>query len=249
MSEALIEKGYRVIVADRLHPENPEVEYQPLNISDDESLEKLAAWLREQSLQIDLLGIFVGVIDQGSVLKQSRAKWDLMLSINLASIAMVVDAILPTIAANGRARILLPGSLAGIEPPSLEAGLGLYAIAKHGLHCYFRVLSDELAPRGITVSLLIPSAIEGNLARNSAELRSEMLGEELDAARGAQPRERKLTKAGAACKTFAAEWIAGTRVITNAPTQVKERANTGANALAPSRGRDSRAFERKLAEP
>ncbi|PTS98776.1 hypothetical protein DBR11_14050, partial [Pedobacter sp. HMWF019] len=77
----------------------------------------------------------------------------------------------------------------------VNSGLGLYAISKQALLGYFRVLCDELTTKGIQVSLLIPSAIKGRLAENSAQMRQGIFEEDVLALKGCQPEGRVLEAA------------------------------------------------------
>ncbi|MDH3399048.1 MAG: SDR family oxidoreductase, partial [Acidimicrobiia bacterium] len=87
----------------------------------------------------------------------SLEEWRQIIDLNLTSVFLITRAAVPLLRRSGAGRIVNLGSLAGqvanyrTAPP--------YAAAKAGVHALTRVLAWELAPEGITVNALSPSAV------------------------------------------------------------------------------------------
>ena len=172
---------------------------------------------------LDALIITVGAIDEGSVLNIPLDKWKWIFNTNLLSSIQLVDAFIPLLEKSKDSKIMLTGSGSGFGKLDKNSGLGLYAISKHALLGYFRVLHEELLEKGIQVSLLIPSSIAGSLADNSAKMRQYAFKEDLSVRKGSQPKDRFLEDADIAGIKFVADLLNGRIIITNNPSQLIEK--------------------------
>jgi 3-oxoacyl-[acyl-carrier protein] reductase len=103
-----------------------------------------------------------------SIEDTSLEEWRKVLDVNLTSVFLMTRAALPLLRKSDGARIVNLGSLAGqtagwrTAPP--------YVAAKAGVHALTRVMATELAPQGITVNALAPSAV---LTARIEQLRDE----------------------------------------------------------------------------
>lgn len=214
IADELRKRGFAVYVAD-IKPS--EGNYYHLDATSASSVAECYADVSRQVSSIDLLIITIGAIDQGAIVDASPEQWQWMMDINVLAPARLVQAFLPLVRASGDKRILLTGSGSGIGGYNGASQLGLYTISKHAMLGYFKVLRNELASEGIAVSLLLPSAIKGHLADNSAAMRTDKLGMPYDAAAGQQPAHRVLADAATFAPAFVDALLAGKPVITNDP--------------------------------
>lgn len=169
---------------------------------------------------LDVLVITVGGIDEGSILNVPLEKWKWIFDVNLFAYINLVDAFLPLLEKSEKPRIMLTGSGSGFGEIDKGSDLGLYAISKFALLGYFKVLRAELTEKGIQVSLLIPSAIGGSLAENSAKMRHNIFQEDLSINKGSQPKGRILEDADIVGIKFVSDFLNGKSIIANNPLQL-----------------------------
>jgi len=106
----------------------------------------------------------------------TEAQFDQMFNIHLKSVLFLTQRLLPMLADGGRILNVSSG-LARFTFP----GYGAYAAMKGGVEVMTRYLAKELAPRGITVNVVAPGAVEtdfGNGAvRDNAQLNAAIAGQ------------------------------------------------------------------------
>lgn len=188
-----------------------------------DSVNEFFAQVSSKAQNLQVLIITVGAIDEGSVLNVPLHKWKWIFDTNLFSFIQIVDAFLPMLEKSKESKIMLTGSGSGFGAIDDNSGLGLYAISKHALLGYFRVLRAELAAKGIQVSLLIPSSIKGRLAENSAQMRQDIFQEDILPLKGCQPEGRVLEAANDVAVKFVDEFLEGKVLIANNPLQLIDK--------------------------
>lgn len=224
IATAFTERGFNIFIGDiKADISNKSNNIRFLDAVRDDSIKEFVTYVNTKIQHLDALIITIGVIDEGSIINIPLDKWGWIFNNNLFSYIKLVDAFLPMLEKSKESKILLTGSGSGFGKIEVNSGLGLYAISKHALLGYFRVLHDELLEKNIQVSLLIPSAIAGNLAENSAKMRQKVFKENSLNVTGKQPEGRLLDEADVAARSFISEFLDGKKIISNKPSQLIDK--------------------------
>ncbi|MGH9214226.1 MAG: SDR family NAD(P)-dependent oxidoreductase [Acidimicrobiales bacterium] len=122
---------------------------------------------------VHLLFNNAGVAVGGPVAHMTHADWEWVVRVNLWGPIHGVEAFLQRMIDQGSGgHILFTASFAGLVP---NIGLGPYCVTKYGTVALAEVLSKELRPHGIGVSVLCPMRVETNIG-SSERNRPEDLG-------------------------------------------------------------------------
>jgi 3-oxoacyl-[acyl-carrier protein] reductase len=97
-----------------------------------------------------------GVYPPGTLESVTVDEWDRVFAINARGPFLVTQAVLPLLVAADEARVINIGTIMAHRGGS---GNLHYAAAKSSLIGLTRVLARELAPRGITINLVVPSMV------------------------------------------------------------------------------------------
>ena len=102
-----------------------------------------------------------GVYPPGTLESLTIEEWDRVFAVNARGPFLVTQAALPLLAAADEARVINIGTIMAHRGAS---GNLHYAAAKASLIGLTRVLARELAPRGITVNMVVPSMVKTETA-------------------------------------------------------------------------------------
>jgi NAD(P)-dependent dehydrogenase (short-subunit alcohol dehydrogenase family) len=119
-----------------------------------ETVESTLTYFGTLDAVVHLLGGFAG---GQSIAGTTLEEWDNMMSLNLRSAFLLIQAALPVLQAKGAGRIIAIGSRAGVELPS---GLSAYATSKAALHALVRVAAAENQTTGVSVNAVLPGTID-----------------------------------------------------------------------------------------
>lgn len=134
---------------------------------------------------IDLLAVCSGVVDTEKVGLVALAHWQKMLAINLTGPFLCCQHSYPLLRDGGR--IVLLGSLSGRTGGVLTGAA--YAAAKGGIESLAKSMAQELAPRGITVNVIAPGAIDTPMLRAHSAERKQGMAASTPLKRLGQPEE------------------------------------------------------------
>ncbi len=154
----------------------------------------------------DILAAFAGGAGMPVPTESERPEhWREVVETDLNSVFYTVHAVLPAMLEHGRGAIVTMSSAAARQAARSAAA---YAAAKAGVIAFTRHLAAEIAPRGIRVNCVAPSATENDKMRAwmSAEQRAE-LGASFPLRRIGQPAD--VAAATLFLASDASSWITG----------------------------------------
>jgi NAD(P)-dependent dehydrogenase (short-subunit alcohol dehydrogenase family) len=137
------------------------------DVRDDAAVSAAVDAAIERFGRIDLLFNNAGICAYGLAHELTEAEWDAMLDINLKGAWIVGRRVIPHMIAAGRGVIINNSSIAGLRG---MARLSHYAASKWGLTGLTKSWAIELAPHGIRVNSIHPTAVDTPLNDGLAAL-------------------------------------------------------------------------------
>jgi NAD(P)-dependent dehydrogenase (short-subunit alcohol dehydrogenase family) len=123
--------------------------------NDDAAVAAALATTREKLGPIDALFANAGYAILTPIGSAVRADWDGILSANVTSTFMTIQAALPHMPDRGA--IVINGSISAIMGPANRTA---YATSKGAVHAMAKSLATELSPRGIRVNVVVPGSVD-----------------------------------------------------------------------------------------
>ena len=109
---------------------------------------------------VDVVVNNAGITKDGTMRRMERSGWDDVLDVNLGGCFNMCKVVWEGMLARGFGRIVNIGSING---QAGQYGQVNYAAAKSGIHGFTKALSQEGAPKGITVNAIAPGYIDTDM--------------------------------------------------------------------------------------
>jgi NAD(P)-dependent dehydrogenase (short-subunit alcohol dehydrogenase family) len=167
VAEELASQGAEVVLGDRqtelarevaegIRSRGRRAEVAELDVRDPASFRRVALEVRRRSGRIDFLFNNAGIAVGGPVATYTQADWDDVIDVNLRGVVHGIQAVYPSMIAQGAGHIVNTASMAGLVP---TPGEGSYTATKHAVVGLTRGLRMEAKLHGVRASVLCPGAI------------------------------------------------------------------------------------------
>jgi NADP-dependent 3-hydroxy acid dehydrogenase YdfG len=157
---ALAREGFETVAAARRLERCEELAAEvggralPLDVSDADSVAALAEAVPEVEVVVHSAG---GALGLDPIAEADEEKWRAMYESSVMGVMLVTKALLPALERSGDGRVVVIGSVAGVEVYPGGAG---YTAAKHAVHAVTQTLRLELLGKPIRVTEVAPGLVE-----------------------------------------------------------------------------------------
>lgn len=182
-SRQLAKKGYQVILtsrdeakgkaaAEKLQAEGLNVIFHPLDVTNDESSQQLANFIREQFGKLDVLvnNAAISIDSQTGANSVFDAKIDTLrqtMETNVYGVLRVTQALIELMKKQNYGRIVNVSSGAG-QLTDMGSGYPAYRISKTALNALTRIFSNELQGKNILVNSVCPGWVKTDMGGPNA---------------------------------------------------------------------------------
>lgn len=125
-----------------------------------DGIQGLARTAVEQFGSIDILVENAGIFDNRDFTEIEPENVKQMIDVNLTSLMLLAQAVLPQMSKQKSGDILVVGSIAGVTDMRNQA---VYAATKHGVNAFIRSLRRQVQQDGIRVSSVLPGTVATEL--------------------------------------------------------------------------------------
>lgn len=221
-------QGARVCVADRdadsaeettalIRAEGGEAETLVGDVALEAEVRRLFAEARARFGSIDVLHHNVGIGKTGGPLETSAEDFDRIHAVNVRSLLLATQQVLPDMVARGSGSIIAISSVAGMRYagyPHLA-----YSVTKAAVVQFTRMVAQQYAAQGIRANTVVPGLID---TPRIATTVARMFSEDLDEARAARARQVPMGRMGTAwdvahacafLASDAASYVTGTELV------------------------------------
>lgn len=150
-----------------------DVEWFPLDVTDDDSIGRLAGHLEERYARVDVLVNNAGVLEdssshQGNTPEALRALFHRTMDTNAFGALAVARALAPLLGRGKGGRIVNVSSGMG-QLEDMGGGYPAYRLSKTALNAVTRILAEELSAGGISVNSVCPGWVRTDMGGPEAE--------------------------------------------------------------------------------
>ena len=136
----------------------------PFDVTDAAAIDGARDAVFDRFGRVDILFNNAGLTQRARVADADLAVYRTVMEVNFFGPLMLTKAVLPSMLERGRGHIVCTTSVAGKYGSPMRSG---YNAAKHAAHGFFDSLREEVAHKGIDVTLIVPGAVRTNVSINA----------------------------------------------------------------------------------
>lgn len=149
------------------------------DVTDEESVERLAREAAERVGDIDILVNNAGVAFSAPLHKTAKDDWNRVMAVNATGTFLCARAFVPGMVARKWGRVINIASTAGRTGGKYMTA---YAASKHAVIGLTRCVAAEVAAHGVTVNAICPGYVDSEMTRESLERIVRETGRPMDQA-------------------------------------------------------------------
>lgn len=147
-----------------------------LDVSDDESVARLQAFLQRNERSPSILVNNAGIARDNLMLRMKQQEWDAVINTNLSAVYRLSKLCLRGMIKARYGRIV---NISSVVALSGNPGQANYAAAKAGMIGFTRALAKEVGSRGVTVNCVAPGFIQTDMTKALGEEQRRQLLEQV----------------------------------------------------------------------
>ncbi|MED0679580.1 SDR family oxidoreductase [Aneurinibacillus thermoaerophilus] len=151
-SEELLHK-----LAEKAKTKGGNIIASPCDVTDSEAVQRLISQIVREKERIDVLINNAGLGHFGPIHELTETQWDEMMNVNLKGVFLCTKYVVPHLLKQQSGHIINISSVAGTVT---FPGGGGYCTSKFGLMAFTDVLTQELKPHNIKVSVICPGSVQ-----------------------------------------------------------------------------------------
>ncbi len=149
------------------------IAFEPVDVSDFDNCQQLAARIEQQYGSIDILVNAAGITRDASLRKMTPQQWHELMHVNLDGVFNLCRNVVEGMTARGFGRIV---NISSVNGQTGQFGQTNYSAAKAGVHGFTMALARETARKGVTVNTVSPGYCDTPMvAAVSAEIRAQII--------------------------------------------------------------------------
>ena len=145
----------------RSNEHHAKVEYLIVDVTQQQEVERLIAYAKEQFGRLDILVNSAGQMMSSAVTDGNVKAWESMIDTNVKGTLYGINAVIPTFLAQSSGHIINIASISGFEVTKMST---IYSATKAAVHTITQGLEKELAKTGVRVTSVSPGMVDTPLS-------------------------------------------------------------------------------------
>ncbi|AVL77420.1 SDR family oxidoreductase [Staphylococcus cohnii] len=145
----------------RSNEHHAQVEYLIVDVTQQQEVERLIAYAKEQFGRLDILVNSAGQMMSSAVTDGNVKAWESMIDTNVKGTLYGINAVIPTFLAQSSGHIINIASISGFEVTKMST---IYSATKAAVHTITQGLEKELAKTGVRVTSISPGMVDTPLS-------------------------------------------------------------------------------------